>query len=245
MLASTRLPEQLYPNKKLRRRVRCLPQPGFRGYYAPPLPRAEAQRQLGLPRNAAFVYLCLTHQHTARELLLLIEAFSSLTVSISPSERTKNRGLQLLLAGAIEDSQLGARLLGLAAQNPAITLSLRTPGRAEMPLYLGAADAVVLPHCAIAQAGSLDTAMLALSYERIIIAPDLPRFQGMLPPAACLFYTPTSRESLAQALRKAPTRHYSLQPQDAAALDASTGWSEYATRLIKIYQEILRSGLSE
>ncbi len=240
VLTSTRLPDQLYPHKRLRRRARCLPQPGFRGYYAPPLPRADAQRQLGLSPNAAFVYLCLAHQHTARELLLLIEAFSRLTASIAETERAKGRSPQLLLAGAIVDSRLSTRILKLAAQNPAISLSLRTPGKAEIPLYLGAADALVLPHFAIAQAGRLDTAMLALSYERIIVAPDLPRFQGMLPPAACLFYNPASRDSLVQALSKAPSHHYSLKPQDADALDASAGWSEYARRLIKIYQEVLQ-----
>jgi GT2 family glycosyltransferase/glycosyltransferase involved in cell wall biosynthesis len=244
VLTSTRLPEQLYPNKRLRRRLRCLPHPGFRGYYAPPLPRTEAYQQLGLPRNADFVYLCLAHQHTERELLLLIEAFSMLTASTPPTaaERAEDRGPQLLLAGAIQDSRLSERILKLAAQNPAIHLSMRTPGRAEMPLYLGAADAVVLPHFAIAQTGMLETAMLALSYERIIVAPDLPRFQGMLPPAVCLFYDPANRESLVQALSKATTHHYSLKPKEAEALEASSGWSQYAHRLIKIYQEVLQKG---
>ena len=241
VLAATRLPEQLYPDKKLRRRLRCLPQPGFRGYYTPPVPRQQAHRLLGLPRNAPFVYLCLAHRHTERELLFLIEAFSTLAVDTAiASGQTTDRGPQLLLAGAIGDRGLRTRIMRLAAYNPAIHLSLTTPGRAEMPLYLGAADALVLPHGAIARAGILDTAMLALSYERIIVAPDLPRFQGMLPPTACLFYEPASHTSLVQALSQAPTHRYTLSSRDADALDASTGWSQYARRLMKVYHEVLQ-----
>ncbi|SRR5579884_1035106 len=243
ILAATRLPEQLYPDKKLRRRLRCLPQPGFRGYYAPPVPRPQAYRELGLPRNASFVYLCLAHRHTERELLLLLEAFSALAASRAIANgQTTDRGPQLLLAGAIRDSGLRTRILELAAHHPAIHLSLTTPGKAEMPLYLGAADALVLPHGAIARAGMLDTAMLALSYERIIVAPDLPRFQGMLPPAACLFYTPASHASLVQALSKALTHRYTLSSRDADVLEASNGWGQYARRLIKVYQEVLQQG---
>ena len=239
MLASTRLPEQLYPDRNLRHRLHCLPQPGFRGYYAPPLPRLQAHRQLGLPQNATFVYLCLAHQHTERELLFLIEAFSTLTASVT-NEQTAERGPHLLLAGALRDSPLRTRILKLAAHNPAIHLSMLTLGKAEMPFYIGAADAIVLPHYAIARAGMLETALLALSYERIIVAPDLPRFQGMLPPGPCLFYAPGNLASLTQALSKAPTHRYTLSPRDADALDASNGWNQYARRLIKVYQEVLQ-----
>ena len=239
VLASTRQPEQLYPNKELRSRVRILPQPGFRGYYEP-LPRLQALRLLGLPHDA-FVYLCLAHQHTERELLFLLEAFATLTTNAAAAREATGNTPQLLLAGAIRDSRLSARILKLAARSSAISLSMNSPGKAEMQLYLGAADALVLPHCATARAGMLDTAMLALSYERIIVAPDLPRFQGMLPPTACLFYDPASLTSLAQALSKAPTHHYILTPRDADALEASNGWSQYAHRLIKIYQEALQT----
>ena len=78
VLSFTRQPEQLYPDKKLRRRVRCLPQPGLRGYYAPKLARPLAHQQLAC-QNSDFVYLCLAHQRLDPELLRLIDAFSSIT----------------------------------------------------------------------------------------------------------------------------------------------------------------------
>ncbi|HET9918758.1 MAG TPA: glycosyltransferase [Ktedonobacteraceae bacterium] len=241
VLAFTRQPEQLYPDKKLRRRVRCLFHPGFRGYYSPPTVRALAHQQLGLPRNAAFVYLCLAHQHTGHELLSLIEAFSLLTAS-QPLARPCLPGPQLLLAGTIQDNRLSSRIIKRAAKHPAIYLSLRTLTQEDVPLYLGAADAIVLPHFALAPAGTLETAMLALSYERIIIAPDLPRFRGMLPPRASLLYNPDNQESLVQALRHASAHSYHLSEKEASALDATTGWSQYAHRLLKIYQQVLQEG---
>ncbi len=75
VLAYTRQPEELYPDKKLRRRVRCLPHPGFRGSFDAPVARSEAHKQLGLPPDSGFVYLCFAHAHTERELLHLMRAF--------------------------------------------------------------------------------------------------------------------------------------------------------------------------
>ena len=245
VLSSTRQPEQLYPDKKLRRRVRCLPQPGLRGYYTPPLARALAHRQLGLPENTDFVYLCLVHQHTGRELLLLIEAFSSMTANSQQATTPQQPAMfvpQLLLVGAIQDSRLRARIIKRAASNPAMHLSMTTPTREEMPLYLGATDAIVLPHEDIPSSGTLETAMLALSYERIIVAPDLPRFRGMLPPRASLLYDPANQESFVQALCQARTHFYHLNEKEATALDATIGWSRYAQRLLKIYKQVLQDG---
>ena len=245
VLSFTRQPEQLYPDKKLRRRVRCLPQPGLRGYYAPKLARPLTHQQLGLPKNSDFVYLCLAHQHTDRELLHLINAFSSITTDTQQAMMPRQTGMsipQLLLVGAIEDKRLSTRVIQYAASNSAIHLFMTTPTREEMPLYLGAADAIVLPHEDIASAGMLETAMLALSYERIIVAPDLPRFRGMLPPRTSLLYNPANQESFAQALRQARTHAYRLNEKEAAALDATTSWNHYAQRLLKIYRQVLKDG---
>ena len=75
VIGYTRQPDRLYPDRKLRRKVRCLPHPGFFNSVAPPLPREEARQRLNFPDNAGFTYLCLASQHTEREIIHLVEAF--------------------------------------------------------------------------------------------------------------------------------------------------------------------------
>ena len=237
VLAYTRQPDQLYPDKKLRRRVRCLPHPGFRGYFAQPVTRTKAHSQLGLPQETGFVYLCLAYTHTERELIQLIEAF----VEVKNKEKPARTATQLVLVGSPTDKKRPGRLLKLAALNSAVHLCLAAPGRAEMSLYMGAADALVLPHFARQTAGTLETALIALSYGRVVVAPSLPRFNGMLPPRASVLYDPASRASLLQALLKAQTLHYFLNEQEAASMEAGTGWAHYAHRLRKIYKQLLSS----
>lgn len=241
--------EQLYADKQLRRRVCCLPQPGFRGYFAPPLARSVAHQRLGLPLQAGCVYLCLAYRHTEREVLQLIEAFLALKQRKSHQKKYKasspmEKAPQLLLVGSPPDKKRPTRVLQLAASDPTIHLCMSTPRKEEMPLYLGAADALVLPHVARKTAGTLETAMLALSYERSVVVPDLPRFHGMLPFHASILYNPASRESLVQALltvqtRGGPTDRAPVDETIPTALEATTGWQQYAQRLTKLYYKLL------
>lgn len=241
VLAFTRQPEQLYPDKKLRRHIRCLPHPGLLGYYSQPVARATAHAQLGLPGNTGFVLLCFAHHHTERELVQLIGAFSEAkkeakAAGIPTHSAAKTR---LLLVGSPSDKKVANRILKLAALNSAIHLAMTTPTKDDIPLYLGAANAVVLPHFSNQKAGLLTTALLALSYGKCVVAPDLPRFQGMLPPHACVYYNPSSRESFAQALLKVQTLHYTMSEKELAALEAESGWGQYAHRLLKLYKLLL------
>jgi len=234
VLAFTRQPEQLYADKQILRRVLCLPQPGFRGYYALPVPRAEACRLFGLPEEANDVFLCFTHEHTEQEIMLLIEAFLELKKGSEPWP-------QLLLSGSATGKQLSKRVLKLAALNSRIHLSTMVPCKEHIPLYMGAVDVVVMPHFAVQTAGSLATAYLALSFERVVVAPNLPRFRGMLPPRTIILYDPTSKASLVRALEKAQKRKYHLNEREIASLDAEWSWGEYVQHLLKIYRKLGQS----
>ena len=132
-----------------------------------------------------------------------------------------------------------ARILKLAALNSAVHLCLAMPNKEDLPLYLGASNALVLPHFAWRMAGTLETALIALSYGRAVVAPNLPRFYGLLPPRASVLYDPASRSSLALALLKAQALNYHMNEKEAIALDAESGWRQYAHRLGKIYKHLL------
>ena len=229
ILAFTRQPDQLYPDKRIRRRVRSLTHPGFRNVYPPVPARTEAYTQLGLSQRAGYVYLCFVSHHSEREVLSLIDAFEVL--------QKNPQWITLLLVGTSHDTQ--RTLLQRIANNKAIFPFPQEPNPHDISLYMGACDAVVLPHFAQQTAGMLETAMLALSFERRIVVPDLPRFRGMLPPRATAVYNPTNRSSLVAAMQEVQSSEFRLKPKDKKTLEAESSWNAYAQRLVEIYKQAM------
>jgi glycosyltransferase involved in cell wall biosynthesis len=240
ILSSSKQPSLLYRERRLRRRVYYLLQPGFRGHYPPALSREEAHQRLNIPAETSFVYLCLAHLHTEREIIFLLEAFSMLTRGSRSAE--SQEGVCLLLVGDPVDSPFSSRILRLVTRDSQIHACTERFKEADLPLYMGACDGQVLPHLAVHSAGSLATANVALSYKRMLIAPDLPRFSGILPALASVPYVPASRESLAEAMIKAQQMTFKLQDAEAEALDARHSWNEYAYNLVQIYRNLLGHG---
>lgn len=236
ILSPTRQPSLLYRERRLRKRTRYVPQPGFRGHYPPALPRDEAHRRLGL-LGGGFVYLCLAPLHTEREIIFLLEAFYLLTHGSRCEE--SRPGVSLLLVGNPIDSVFSTRILRLIGRDEQVHAYPEAFKEEDLPLYMGACDVQVLPHLAVHTSGSLASASVSLSYERLVVTPDLPRFSGMLPPRVSVPYIPASRESLAEAMIKTQQMPFTLQEEEAAALDARQSWGEYARHLVKIYRELL------
>jgi glycosyltransferase involved in cell wall biosynthesis len=242
ILTHARDPKHIFPDKKVQARTRYVRHPGFRGHYPPPLPSLQARAQLGLPQDTRFVYLCLAHMHSEREIMYLVDAFFEVQDNWLQANHLPHFAMyppQLLLVGEPREKNYSHRLLKQAAINSAIHLFMETVTADKLPLFIGATDALVLPHFALPQAGVLEIAVLALSYERVVIVPDLPRFQGQLPPHASIFYDPAQRSSLSQALYAAQARKYVLTPKGLAALDAERSWQRYGQDLIAIYKQLL------
>jgi glycosyltransferase involved in cell wall biosynthesis len=244
ILTHTHEIRQIYHDTKIQMRTRYVRHPGFRGHYPPPLPTLQARALLGLPQDTRFVYLCLAHMHSEREIMYLVDAFFEVQDSWLQIDQLPHFALyppQLLLVGEPREKKYSHRLLKQAAINSAIHLFMEETTEDKLPLYIGAADALVQPHFALPQAGVLEIAVLALSYERVAIIPDLPRFQGQLPPHASIFYDPAQRSSLAQALYTAQARKYVLTAKGLASLDAERSWQRYGQALITIYKQLLSS----
>lgn len=237
ILAATNQPNLLYRARRLQRRVYCVAQPGLRGYYPPALPEEEARCALEIAPTANFVYLCLAHLHTEREVVFLLEAFHELTQGNRCDESLPD--VHLVLVGRPADCEPSPRLLKLATHDAAVHIHAQVYEPHDLPLYMGACDALVLPHLAVHTSGSLESAALALAYERLVVAPDLPRFSGMLPARASVPYIAASRESLAEALVKAQQVEFVLQEEESAELDVQQSWEKYAKNVLSIYRELL------
>jgi len=239
ILTYARQVARLYPDNKLRRRVHFLVHPGYRGYSPPAIAREQAHQQLGIPPKTTFVYLCLAHLHSEYELLHLLDAFAEAKEQQQRKKETSSRKkLQLLLVGSPKDRKIAHHILERAAMDSTIHLFLDFSEQ-DLALFMGAADIVVFPHFAVSSVGMLEIVLLSLSYERIVVVPDLPRFQGVLPPHASVLYNPNSRAELVQALVKAQSPRCHLREKDLRALDVSPGWAQHSERLLEIYKILL------
>jgi GT2 family glycosyltransferase len=237
IISSTRQPGQLYRNSSLRKRTHRLIQPGFRGYFPPALQRDEARARLGLDVHVDFLYLCLAHLHTEREIVFLTEAFRLITLGSRRQESLPD--VQLLVVGQPVDSENSTRLAKQAKRDRQIKLRPTAFNETDLPVYMGACNAQIFPHLATHSAGQPESASVALSYDRLVIAPDLPRYSGTLPQRASLPYVPGSRESLAEALIKAQQIDFILQEEESLLLDAKQSWQQHARELLAIYRKLL------
>lgn len=243
VLTHTLYPYQLYT--KRRERLYGLPHPGLRGYYQELPERAKALAHFALPPTTGFVYLCLAMMHTGDEILHCIAAFTEAYTLLhknlreTPSPMTNP---QLLIVGRPLDSGFTTRIMKHAARHPSIHLKFLKEAEAneeELPWGLAAANALVMPHYAWRGAGRPEIAMLGYSYGLIVIAPDLPRFRGMLPPHAAFLFNPIERESLVGALLAARTHRFQLSAQESEALNIEQSWKQYAGRIRAIHHQFL------
>lgn len=255
-----RRPEQFYAEYRWVQRVCFLAYPGLRGTL--PLleapddatratraayterQRQQARIQLGVPAEAGYIYLCFAHLHSEREVLQLIEAFSLLHESSSAPPDGAHEAAeplpipQLLLVGMPHGKALSTKIMRQAAFNSAIHIFVQYH-QADLVTYIAAANALVMPYLAIKAAGVIDLAMLFYSYERIVIAPELPRFYGVLPPYARIQYKPSSTSELAQALATAQHSTYQHTTRESLALNSDRGWAHYVNHMMDAYKQLL------
>jgi glycosyltransferase involved in cell wall biosynthesis len=230
--------EQLYIENRLRSRACYIPHPGMREALLKRSGNSQARIQLGFPPQTGFIYLCFADMHTEREVIRLIEAFSEMRTILFQKEETAHLEPRLGLIGTPRDKKNTQKILKRAATNSAIHLFLQRYDE-DILTYVEAANVVVMPYFATRTAGVPELAMLFHSYERLVVAADLPRFQDLLPAHACVLYDPTSRSELVKALLVAQQQEYRHTAKEAAALDSTYSWHLYAQRLLESYRALL------
>ncbi|WP_201370750.1 glycosyltransferase [Ktedonobacter robiniae] len=235
--AFTRQPQDLYAEKELRQRTYGLSYPGSRGANPPLILQEQARKQLGLTEPNTFIYLCHTHLHTESEVLQLIQGFQEVQQEMANREPEPLQ-LHLLLAGPPVTKRFTRKLKRIAYVDEHIHVYPQAR-EADLPLYMGACNAVIFPHRANISVGNLHAAIQAASYDRLVIAPTLPRYQGMLPLHAGIYYQPESPSSLSEALQAATRRHYHPTTDELQSLDSVISWRRYAQELIDLYKKLI------
>lgn len=157
-----------------------------------PRDRAAARRTLGLPDEAfVVVYAGLTFAYHGVD--LLVDAFKVLSPYL-PNAR-------LLLVGGRDAERVG--LLQQVREGGIEDRVTLVPPRAtaEVPTYLAAADALVIPDTVTKASASPLKLFEYAAMARPIVATDLPALREVLPPESARYVASANANALAEGLR--------------------------------------------
>lgn len=210
----------LYPSLR-NKPAAIVPHGHYRDEY-PPAPSREVSRdQLGLPRER-FTWLFVGNIRRYKNVPLLIETF----------RQTPDRDAQLIIAGAPGHGVSAQELAELAAGDARIHLYPAFVPDAKLPLFIGAADMVVLPFDSILNSGSV---LLALSFNRTVLAPRLgalPEIHSKVGSRWLRLYDGPLTAQLLQEARSAQSGAAEHERVDLSAFD----WSAIAQHVLDFYR---------
>ncbi len=195
-----------------------IPHGHYRDAYPSALRRSECRERLGLDHR--FTFLFLGNIRPYKNVPVLIDAFRQLS----------HPDVRLVIAGQPGHTMQAGELRRLIGDDARIRLSLEFVPDDRVPLYVGAADLMVLPFQSILNSGSV---FLALSFNRPVLAPNL----GSLPEIQThvgarwltLYDGQLTAEHLSQAMRSATIDEH--ETTDLSAYD----WSGIGQRTVDFY----------
>jgi len=205
------------------RRVEVIPHGSYIGAYADACTANEARQRLGIPASS-FVFLALGQIRPYKGLDNLIAAFRQV-----PGEDRL-----LLIAGHPHDPAYGAALTTMAADDPRIRLHLAFVPDDEVQYYMRAADVCVLPYRSATTSGA---AILAFSFARPVIAPDLGPFHSLVAPGSGILY-PARPSGLQDALVAAANLNTEQASAAALGVARSLDWQPIARQHLALYRAI-------
>jgi glycosyltransferase involved in cell wall biosynthesis len=213
-------------------RIHVVPLGGPGNYVLPTVSRADARAQLGLQDDAVYLlFFGLIKRHKGLDLLLdaLAEA------------RRHSPNLRLLIAGEPMQkwSQYASQIARLELEN-VVDLHLHFIPTDVLPVYLSAADLVVLPYRATFQSGVV---LAAYAYELPVLATAVGGLPELVDAGKTGFLVPPDDvPALARALVAAaadPNRLVSMGKAAREHNDEIHGWDEIASRHEEIYREVV------
>ena len=209
-----------------RRKIVVVPHGHYAGSYPSGVSREEARRTLGLAGDGC-IFLHFGQLRAYKGVEPLLDAFAAL-----PPGRAR-----LVIAGKAKSRGYAARIERRAAELDGVVLRLETVPDEEVQTYMAAADAVVLPYERILTSGS---AVLAMSFARAVVTPDLGCARAMLARQEDLLYDAGDPRGLEAALRRALDAD--LDGYGAANLAEARrwGWDSVGARTAAVYRAALR-----
>lgn len=203
----------------------------------PPPPRADARRRLGIDfAGPVFLYFGILRKDKGVETLL------------DAAAQLGGDEFRVIIAGfPMEYSEAEvSELIRRAGLGDKVILRLGYVAASDVPVYFGAADALVLPYARSYRGGSGPLTKGACAYGRPVIATDV---AGMGPfverHAIGLACPPESPAALAGQMReflKMPAARGREMGERAAALGRANSWDTMAERFSNLFGRLVRSG---
>jgi glycosyltransferase involved in cell wall biosynthesis len=209
-----------------RTKITVIPHGHYRGAYPDTVTREQARERLGLPpasRVVAFIGWVRAYKGVAE----LMEAFATLP---EPYAR-------LVVAGQVVDEDYAVRLHGLASADPRVRFEPGFVPDEMLQLYLRAADVVACPFLEIFTSGSV---LLAMSFERAVIAPRRGCVTETLDEAGGILYDADDAQGLAGALRMAMRADLEAMGQHNGEALERFDWRRVAEATRRVYVDVRR-----
>lgn len=168
-------------------KIRLIDHGNYVGTYGERVPPAVARQALGLPADVK-VALFVGSIRGYKGVLDLVAAFKTIEDSTA----------RLLIAGLPRPAGTEAEIRAASAGDERILLRLGFVPDGAIATLMGAADFVVLPFRSVLTSGS---AILAMSYGRVVVAPRMGCLPELLHADGGRLYDPSQPEALAEAMR--------------------------------------------
>lgn len=214
--------------ESIRERVHIIPMGHAIDDYENDLGPGQARDELGIgAEQTAFLFLGRIRGY--KGVFDLLEAFES--SALAPRA-------VLHIAGKTSGDRLRIRLKKRCGRTAGVQLHYGFVPDERMQVFLNGADFVVLPYREILSSAA---ALLAASFGRAHIAPDLPCFREVLSADGGIWYRADDPRALEQALREAHERRGEATDMGQKNLEQVRCWSwaDAARRTASLYRRIL------
>ncbi|MBP8251720.1 MAG: glycosyltransferase family 4 protein [Herpetosiphon sp.] len=206
--------------------IKVIPHGAYVGLHGARRPKNASRNQLNLPHDQ-FIALNLGTLRPYKGLELLLDAW-------------QNIDGRLLIAGGIKDYAYAEALRNQARMLNNVDLRLDFVPDADLPLWFGAADVVVLPYRKLLTSGIL---LWALSYGVPVVAPNLPPVRELIQEGHNGFlFDPNDHASLHAAIQRA-AQHPDLAQLGENAYQTALpfDWQRIAERTAEVYRGVQRA----
>jgi beta-1,4-mannosyltransferase len=201
-------------------RLRIAHHPHWIDCYPNSLTQAECRAKLDID-SEDFVYLFIGRCRPYKGLEALIDAF-----------RGVSQPARLLIVGSFSSAQYFETIAARAKAVPHVELVPRSIPDEELEVFLNAANCIVLPYRDVLTSGA---ALLALSFGRPVVAPDLGALRDHVDSRCGVLYPADQPQGLAHALKEIRGRKF--DPRAIMEHARQFTWSKLADVLRDIVEE--------
>lgn len=205
-------------------KLNVIPHGHYRDIYPPAIAKNLARQTLNLPeKKLIFLNFGVLKPYKGTEKLL----------QTWQADIDQNTNYHLLVVGKALDSDYGEKLQAIVNKVPTITLTNKYIDDEEIALYFSAVDAVILPFQKILTSGSL---LLAMSYNKPIIAPQFAGIKEALGTANDFLYDPDQDGALSQVILSLINQDLEPVSHKVKAVCDTLDWQAIAEKTKSLYQ---------